>query len=774
MSSPEVKPATGAAASSGPGNKTATDPRPAAMPRTVKLPVVSEYLPEQLHGTKWAMESFTVKKKLGQGNGTSVLLVETADAEQFPFALKVYRRSQLSNRAMRHLKREITIHSKLRHKNVLQFYCAFGDLHHIYIALQYAPKGDLFSQARMLKRQLPSEAKVVTKVLLPLLEACEHLHARNVVHRDIKPENILYGEDRELLLADFGLAIDASEERPVSRIGTLEFMPPEVLVAPDEEGPGFDASMDVWSLGVMAFELLHGRSPFHQRNKDASACKAAIVGQKIEYPAHFSFEAVHFLALCLNRDPAKRATVRQLLAHPLIGKHQPAAALPLMQSVEATWQQQGSGEQRADGSTASIAAYNQGDAGENATARTSPISRGAGGDGSSGAGDTHGREGYGARSQGNMHGWVARAPASMAGNCDKGGESRNSPPRANVEEQSHSVRAQPAAGASERLLWTDTGSRRQQPVPSARALGLPVPRDGGASLNGSRMQREPSARSLAQHAAMQRTMQSSTSRANLHSLLPSAQEGSVLPASSASNVLEPNFNAHTSSHTASSVGDSDYAPQWRHALDTAASQTELSDAPADAGASTHSTGHVPRGYRNGLPHPAGRAVAPSPLSSWSKSPSGNYGRGAGPGPSPLSGAPTSITTTTNQSSGASSGGSDKVATQPHDLHAQGGSPARRAGGAKWNEYGSMTVRADSMMDVVSPEQAGGAGGRLVAADSRGGEQQRGTGGSNSGRDSHSNPFVSRFSGMRQTDRADAADAVAHRVQAMAVREGTDN
>lgn len=75
---------------------------------------------------------------------------------------------------------------------------------------------------------LPSVIHVLPQVITPLLKVLHSLHQLGIVHRDIKPENIFFQADGTLRLGDFGLAINASKERPVSRVGTLEYMAPEV------------------------------------------------------------------------------------------------------------------------------------------------------------------------------------------------------------------------------------------------------------------------------------------------------------------------------------------------------------------------------------------------------------------------------------------------------------------------------------------------------------------------------------------------------------------
>ena len=107
-------------------------------------------------------------------------------------------------------------------------------------------------------------------VVEPFLRTLRHLGEARVVHRDIKPENVLVAAGGTLKLADFGLSIVTSEELPVTRVGTLAYMSPEVAACPRKAHPGdwkhrrdlaYGAKADVWALGVLVYELVVGRPP---------------------------------------------------------------------------------------------------------------------------------------------------------------------------------------------------------------------------------------------------------------------------------------------------------------------------------------------------------------------------------------------------------------------------------------------------------------------------------------------------------------------------------
>ena len=125
----------------------------------------------------------------------------------------------------------MNVQALLDHQNVLKVYGAFEDSTFIYMVQQLARKGDVY-RTYLQDRTKLTEAHLASRIIAPLLRALDHARTRGVIHRDIKPENVFLSENEEVLLGDWGLGIDNVQERPVSRVGTLDYMAPEVLRSP--------------------------------------------------------------------------------------------------------------------------------------------------------------------------------------------------------------------------------------------------------------------------------------------------------------------------------------------------------------------------------------------------------------------------------------------------------------------------------------------------------------------------------------------------------------
>jgi serine/threonine-protein kinase len=145
--------------------------------------------------------------------------------------------------------------ARFQHRNVVTVYDRGHWMGQPYLVMEYVPGGTLSRRLRQ-----PMTAGEAVRILGPIAEALDYVHSEGTLHRDVKPSNVLIRRDGTPVLADFGLseAVDARQLPGVgSLMGTPEYMAPERCVSA-EQGP----AADLYSLAVMAYEMLTGRLPF--------------------------------------------------------------------------------------------------------------------------------------------------------------------------------------------------------------------------------------------------------------------------------------------------------------------------------------------------------------------------------------------------------------------------------------------------------------------------------------------------------------------------------
>ncbi|KFN51246.1 serine/threonine-protein kinase [Arenimonas composti] len=202
------------------------------------------------------ISGYTLLRVLGQG-GMAVVYHATQDSLGREVALKVMSADLARDPgyAERFL-REGRVVASLRHRNILMVYdLGVTEENRPWLAMEYVPGGAVAEEAgRMARRE-------VLKVIRDIARALDHAHSQGVIHRDIKPENILRGADGDYLLADFGIArvreATSALTMEGSTLGTPQYMSPEQW-----RGEPLDGRTDLYSLGVVLYQLLTGQLPY--------------------------------------------------------------------------------------------------------------------------------------------------------------------------------------------------------------------------------------------------------------------------------------------------------------------------------------------------------------------------------------------------------------------------------------------------------------------------------------------------------------------------------
>ena len=160
---------------------------------------------------------------------------------------------------------EIRILRSLSHPSIVRFHDSFVSGDDLCIVMQFCPGGDLsdlLGRQRAKKQKLPEPE--VRAMLTQLVSALAHIHSYRIVHRDIKSSNVFVSDARgadgpHVLLGDFGVAkaLESTRAMACTQCGTPYYLPPEVC-----NGSQYNVKADIWSLGVLAYELCALRYPF--------------------------------------------------------------------------------------------------------------------------------------------------------------------------------------------------------------------------------------------------------------------------------------------------------------------------------------------------------------------------------------------------------------------------------------------------------------------------------------------------------------------------------
>ena len=269
---------------------------------------------------KYSIENFTkvtdgfLPTELGSGAYGRVYLVSHNETKE-EYALKVIEKKKLVSMYGNCdiIYNEVNIHSKLEHANIIRLYSMNEDEKEINIIMEYAKNGNLYQL--ITKNKSGFSEKIAFQYFIQVVNAVYFLHENQIIHRDIKPENLLLGENNTIKLCDFGWAKNLTLKNRSSYCGTVEYMAPEII-----ESENYDYSVDIWSLGILLYELLMGYSPF----KDKTT-KNTIVNIKLhdlKFDKEISDDCKDLINKLLEVNKEKRINIKDILAHNFVKKNE--------------------------------------------------------------------------------------------------------------------------------------------------------------------------------------------------------------------------------------------------------------------------------------------------------------------------------------------------------------------------------------------------------------------------------------------------------------------
>jgi serine/threonine protein kinase len=228
------------------------------------------------------------------------------------FALKAVRKDFISRRNdERHLKNERELMLQLNNPFCIKLFRTMQDMNHVYFLMELAVGGELF---RRLSKKASFPPQVAKFYVCEIFSAIEHVQSLGYVYRDLKPENVLLDEDGHCKLVDFGFSTMPDGNGVVKTLcGTPAYLSPEQL-----EGKftnGYKSIVDWWSLGILVYELLTGRTPFCNNHSESSyEIYLRIMKNNISFPRGFDDTSKDLVKQLCHPDVTKRLVDPGLIA----------------------------------------------------------------------------------------------------------------------------------------------------------------------------------------------------------------------------------------------------------------------------------------------------------------------------------------------------------------------------------------------------------------------------------------------------------------------------
>jgi len=258
--------------------------------------------------------NYILTKIIGKGSFSNVYKACHIETKEL-YAMKVLSLKNLANKMIENIETEISIMINIKHDNIVRLYETIKTDKHICLVIDYCDGEDL---NKYIKKNGRISEKQSKNFMTQIATGLYYLHSLNLIHRDLKPHNILLSKNGNIKIADFGFVKDYTENSMLDTLcGSPIYMAPEIL-----QHKKYDAKVDLWSIGIILYEMLSAEPPFMASNHIQLLKTIETTKFKFHKNIIVSTDCVNIIESLLVVNPKDRISFDDFFNHPFFENYE--------------------------------------------------------------------------------------------------------------------------------------------------------------------------------------------------------------------------------------------------------------------------------------------------------------------------------------------------------------------------------------------------------------------------------------------------------------------